>query len=123
MASDIGKTVPRFIQVRGCNNCEVYGAFWEKYGRETGFDEECHLKCKAQGCDYYQVNLIAPFTDPEEVLNRASFERMFGQEEGVKSAIDYCEKVKKRFGEHYQKIGVALDGLVEDYLVALKSVA
>ena len=119
MSSDLAKSIPHFIQVRGCNNCDVYGKFWEKYGKETGFDGEFHQECQEKWGDYYQVNLIVHFTDPETVLRQASFERMFGQEEGVEQAQNYCAKVKRRFGEHYNRIGVSLDDLMDSYLVTL----
>lgn len=101
--------VPYFIKVRGCINCEAHETYKERHGKDYGFDHEINVKCLLMDCQSQGHMLHYPFFDPEEVV-RLAVEK--NTEEWRKRAKEYCQKIKDKFGHHYETRGVCLDEIM-----------
>jgi hypothetical protein len=97
--------IPRFIELRGCTNCETY-----KKIRKDGFSHETIIPCMIL-CEtlHYKHSAMNPFIDPEEVVRKA---KETGNQEYIKNAQKYVATVKRAYGEFYERIGVNLDNLL-----------
>lgn len=103
------KEIPKFIQVRGCINCEASKKFKEKTGKDYGFDHELVAGCMILGCCDYGYSLTSPFLDPEEVMKKANETQNSSY---IENAKKYCAKIKEKFRDFYRRIGINLESIV-----------
>ena len=95
----VGKEIPHFIRVRGCNNCRVLKSYTSLSGTEYGTNHLLHAKCVHMGCDRYGYNVLSPFITPQEFLR-------IGINTGLRrQAVERARKVVARFPEFYDTRG------------------
>jgi len=95
----VGKEIPYFIRVRGCNNCRVLQSYTSLSGTEYGSNHVLHAKCVHMGCDRYGYNVLSPFITPQEFLR-------IGINTGLRrQAVERARKVVARFPEFYDARG------------------
>lgn len=97
--------IPRFIELRGCINCEASKRLKEKTGHPYGFHHEILLHCLR--CSDH--DLTRPFYDPAEVA-RLALE--MNEPEARQRAIDWCLAIKKYYGHFYEQLGISLDEII-----------
>ena len=101
----MAERVPKFIEVRGCINCDISKRHKQNTGNEYGFDHELVAGCLLFGCVNYGYGLYRPFLDPEEIMARA---RETDHPEHLENAKRYLLAMEERFGEFYKKMGIEL---------------
>ena len=95
----LGKEIPYFIRVRGCNKCRVFKSYTSLTGTEYGSNHTLHAKCVHMGCDRYGYNVLSPFITPQEFLR-------IGINTGLRrQAVERARKVVARFREFYDTRG------------------
>lgn len=102
--------IPYFIKIRGCINCEASKSHKEKTGKDYGFDHELMVRCIIGSCGQYNVSLVHPFYDPEEIVR---FAKSDGHPEAIERAKKYCYHVKEVFGSFYNALGISIDDIIE----------
>lgn len=100
--------VPRFVEKRGCINCETSKRHKEKTGKKSGFSHELMASCMLFGCQNEGFSLATQFTDPEEII-----EDVKKNPELKNKAIQYCNLINERFGHYYKKIGVSIEEIIK----------
>jgi hypothetical protein len=104
----VGKEIPYFIWVRGCNNCRVFKSYTSLTGTEYGTNHRLHAKCVHMGCDRYGYNVLSPFITPKEFLR-------IGINTGLRrQAVERARKVVARFREFYDTRGGLRPWVVEE---------
>jgi hypothetical protein len=104
----VGKEIPYFIRVRGCNNCRVFKSYTSLTGTEYGSNHTLHAKCVHMGCDRYGYNVLSPFITPQEFLR-------IGINTGLRrQAVERARKVVARFREFYDTRGGLRPWVVEE---------
>jgi hypothetical protein len=98
--------IPKFISLRGCINCDISKKHKEETGCEYGFDHEKVAGCIISGCVNYGFDLSSPFIDPEEIIKIAKESK---NAEYMKNARNYLLKVKEKFGQFYNRMGINLE--------------
>lgn len=101
--------IPYFIRMRGCINCDASKHHKEQTGFDYGFDHESMFSCVIL-CAEYGFSLLKPFFDPEEAVRLAKKD---GSPELIEGARKYCLRIKKEFGEHYERMGISIDDIVK----------
>ena len=92
-------TVPKFIKLKGCINCDASKSHKEKHGTDYGFDHEIIYSCLISGCMDYGYSLTKPFLDPDEALRLAS-QRCDATL--TKQAEEYARRIKAQFHKFYE---------------------
>jgi hypothetical protein len=104
----IGKEIPYFVRVGGCNNCRVFKSYTSLTGTEYGSNHTLHAKCVHTGCDRYGYNVLSPFITPQEFLR-------IGMNTGLRrQAVERARKVVARFREFYDTRGGLRAWVVEE---------
>lgn len=97
--------IPKFIELRGCINCDISKKHKERTGHDYGFDHELIAGCVLVGCFDHGYTLYNPFLDPEEVVKKA---KETNNPRYVENAKKYLLAVQERFGGFYRRIGINL---------------
>ena len=93
------KYIPKFIEVKGCINCEVSKSHKKRHGTDYGFDHELIAGCLISGCMDYGYNLGKPFIDPDEAMRLANEK----YPEKIDQARKYADSIKQRFSQFYER--------------------
>lgn len=102
--------IPKFIELRGCINCDVPKKCKEKTGHDYGFDHELVACCLIRGCFNQGHDLSNPFMDPEELMKKA---KEIGNPRYIENAKKYLLEIEKKFGKFYEKMGIDLSSFLE----------
>ena len=105
--------IPYFIKMRGCINCSASKRHKERHGTDYGFDHEIIAQCVLMGCVGYGHDLSSPFMDAKEIVRFTEEKRGKLTPEEIENTRQYLIRIKERFGEFYEKIGVSIDDLIE----------
>ena len=100
------KEIPYFIQIEGCNNCEVREAYTTDSG--TFYDEghAFHAKCIHKGCDKYNYSVEGPFITPQEYIR-------VGTQLGLSGAFNKAKEIIAKFSDFYDKEGALRPWVIE----------
>ncbi len=91
------KEIPKFIDLKGCINCNVSKTHKEWHGTDYGFDHELAAGCLLSGCMDYGFQIGEPFIDPDEAIRlaREKFPERIGMAE------KYADDIRSRFHQFY----------------------
>lgn len=104
-------TIPYFIEIGGCINCEASKSLKQKTGKDYGFDHELMAKCVLTRCGDHGYTLVTPFIDPREVIKFAEKNK---NQKAIEQTEQYCLKIIKKFGKYYDTLEISLDKLIND---------
>lgn len=91
---------PRFIELKGCINCDTVKACRAKYGKDYVFDHELMAACLIHGCTVHGVSLSSPFMDPDEVVAKAA--KDYPNDPVIQAnAKNYSDNIKRQFWPYY----------------------
>jgi len=105
-------SIPKFLKVRGCINCDISKRHKEETGKDYGFDHELMAACVLLNCQTYGFSLSTPFIDPSEYL--AVCIKHMKTEEHRQNVLGRLENIKEKFGRYYDSINVSLDNITKE---------
>ena len=108
VAEKPSEKIPYFIKIAGCINCSASKEHKKRTGRDYGFDHELMFKC-ISSCWNDGFSLIHPYYDPREAVRLAKKD---GRKKVISAVKEYCLHIKEKFGEHYDKLGISIDSLI-----------
>ena len=100
------KEIPYFIQIEGCNNCEVREAYTTDTGTYYEQGHPLHAKCVHTGCVKYGFNMEEPFITPSEYIR-------MGKELNWEESLNKAKEIIVKFFDFYDSRGNLLPWVVE----------